>query len=186
MLKNVKKELDAVYSAREKALKVQREIVPLCSNAIKDLHQNRRASAIKKLQKIKRKIKQVEGILKRYPEIVNSVLGAAYQEYAELSIFLTYTSTGKLPKLNVPAKYYVLGLGDAIGELKRQGMELLADHKIEQAVKLEKHLEDLYFKFADFNYPQSVVPGLKHKQDVARKVLNDFHNQILAYKLTRP
>ena len=185
MLKKVKKELDAMYLAREKALKVQREIVPLCSSAIKDLHHNRRAPAMKKLQKIKSKIKKVEGILKKYPEIVNSVLGAAYQEFAELSIFLTYTSTGKLPELKIPAKFYVLGLGDAIGELKRRGMELLAEHRIKQALALEKKLEGLYFEFADFNYPNVVVPGLKHKQDIARKVLNDFHNQILAYKLTR-
>jgi len=186
MLKKARKELDKMTQARESALKVQRDIVPLCSSAIKDIHHNRRASAIKKLQKVKQKIKQVETLLKKYPEIVNSVLGAAYQEYAELMIFLKYTSTGKLPELNIPAKFYVLGLGDAIGELKRLGMEHLACHDIEKAEKLEGNLEDLYFSLADFNYPGPVVPGLKHKQDVARKVLNDFHNQILAFKLTRP
>ena len=79
-------------------------------------------------------------------------------------------------------KFYLLGLGDAIGELKRIGMELLSEHKLKQAEKLADDLENLYFEFSQSVYPNSIIPRLKHKQDVARQVLNVLHEEILRYK----
>jgi translin len=186
MLKKVKKELDAVCSARERAIKVQREIVPLCAQAIRDIQKNKYQEARGKLKKIEGKIRGSQKILKKYPEVADILLGPAYQEFAELSIFLGYIKNRKLPKVNVPAKYYLLGLGDAIGELKRVGLELLAQHKLKEAEKLEAELKDLYFEFSQYVYPNAVVPGLKHKQDVAQKILADFHNLIQSYKLMKP
>lgn len=186
MLNQVKRQLDSVLEVREKAMRIQREVVPLCAQTIRDVHGGKRASAEQKVKLIERKIAEAEGILKQNPEIVNSVLGIAYQEYAELAIFLSYLKSGKLPKLSVPPQFYLTGLGDAIGEIKREGLELLAKHDLKGAEALEGKLEELYAIFASFSYPNSIVPGMKHKQDVARGVINAFHDQILAHKLTRP
>jgi translin len=186
MLAKVRKELDAAFAARERAVKAQREIIPMCAQAIRDIQKKKYTDAERKLKEVERKIKEVEGILHSYPEVVNSILGPSYQEYAELAIFLSYMKDKKLPMLNVPAKFYLTGLGDAIGELKREGLELLAEHKLKEAEKLADELEDLYFEFSQYVYPNTVVPGLKHKQDIARRVLNDYHNLILSHKLTRP
>lgn len=186
MLEIVKRELEKMYQAREKAIKINREIVPLCAQAIRDIQKDQYKRAEKNLQKIKRLVKKSEKILARYPDVLVNVLSSAYQEYAELSIFLSYLKTKKLPKIDVPPRFYILGLGDAIGELKRVGMELLSQHKIKEAERLREELEDLYFEFSKNTYPNSLVPGLKPKQDAMRRVLNDFNNAILSHKLTRP
>ena len=111
------------------------------------------------------------------------MLGSAYQEYAELMTYLSVVRTGKLPRVAVPAEYYLTGLGDAIGELKRYALELLAKGKRKEAEELYESLEDLYAEYASLAYPGSIVPGLKRKQDVARKVLNDLRETLAKTKI---
>ena len=91
-----------------------------------------------------------------------------------------------MPKVDVPPKFYLLGLGDAIGELKRVGMELLSAHKTKEAQALKEELEDLYYEFSKKTYPNAIVPGLKPKQDAMRRVLNDYNDSIHRHKMTRP
>jgi translin len=186
MLKTVERELDKMYLAREKAFKTQRAIVPLCAQAIRDIQKDENSRAEKNLKKIKKLIATCEKILQNYPDLKPAILGDAYQEYAELSIFLSYMKRKTLPKIDVPPRFYLLGLGDAIGELKRVGMELLSRHKIKEAERLKDELEDLYYEFSRKTYPSSMVPGLKPKQDAMRRVLNDFNNAIQTHKMTRP
>lgn len=185
MLKKIETRLNRALGAREKALRVQRETIPLCAAAIKDIHRNQYAAAAAKVKKVKKKIAAAERILRKYPEIRDSVLGAAYQEYAELGIFLSCIKTQKLPKPDVPAKYYLLGLGDAIGELKRAAVDMLGRGKLAEAEKLEADLEKIYANFVSLSYPNAIVPGLKRKQDIARAVLNALHDQIAAHKIAR-
>ena len=175
----MKKRLDKKYQAREQALKANREIVPLCASAIRLVQKKQFKSAMKESNKIEQKIRAIERILKNYPDITNTVLGAAYQEYAELAIYLNFIEKKSLPALSVPPKYYMTGLGDAIGELKRYALELVSEGKDKEAKDLYEKLEDLYVEFASLTYPNSIVPGLKHKQDTARKILNDLRERVL-------
>ncbi len=183
MINRIKKELDKKFAVREKALKANREIVPMCAKAIRLVQKKEFKKAEQEANKIDKKIRKIELILKNYPDIKDSVLGAAYQEYAELMIYLSLVRGRKLPSLKVPLKYYLTGLGDAIGELKRYVLELLAEGKKEDAEKLYNKLEDLYAEYASLAYPSSIVPGLKHKQDVARKVLNDLRETLTKNKI---
>jgi len=185
MLSQVHHELERMLNARERAYHIQREIVPLCAQSIRDIQKDKYKLAEKNLKRIKKKIKAVEKLLKNYPDLLYNILGSGYQEYAELSIFLSYVKRRKLPRMDIPAKFYLLGLGDAIGELKRVGMELLSKHRIKEAEKLKEELEDLFYELSRKTYPNSVVPGLKPKQDAMRRVLNDFNNAILSYRSTR-
>ncbi len=185
MLTKVHRELEKMLDARERAFKIQRGIVPLCAQAIRDIQKEKYGQAEKSLKRIKKLIKRVELLLKDYPDMLYAVLGIGYQEYAELSIFLSYVKKRKLPKIDVPPRFYLLGLGDAIGELKREGMRLLSCHKLKEAEKLKEELEDLYYEFSKKTYPNSLVPGLKPKQDAMRRVLNDYNDSIHSHKMTR-
>lgn len=185
MLTKVHRELEKMHLSRERAFHIQREIVPLCAQSIRDIQKGKHKQAEKNLKRIKALIKRCEALLKDYPDIIYSVLGSAYQEYAELSIFLSYVKHRKLPKPDVPAKFYLLGLGDAIGELKREGMSLLARGELDKAEALRGELEDLFYEFSKKTYPNSVVQGLKPKQDAMRRVLNDYNDSIHSHRMTR-
>lgn len=185
-LEAIKKELEDEYRAREKAIGIQRRIIETCARAIRDLHHSDFEASEKKLAEAKELIKGTEKALAEYPETAERMLGISYQEFAELSILLHYLRERKLmepKKLGVPSKYYLTGMADAIGELKRQAMEILASGDLKAAEKLEKELEEIYYEFSTFVFPSSIVPGLKPKQDAMRKILNDLHSQILAQKL---
>lgn len=185
MIEKISKELSKQMQVRENLIKVQREIIPLCAQAIRDVQKDKFNDAEKAVKRIGEIIKKTEKETVNYPEITDSLLGTAYQEYAELVIFLNYMKKSILPEIKIPAKYYLLGLGDAIGEMKRAGMELLAVGKTDEADKLHKELEDLYYEFSKNVYPNSVVPGLKQKQDAMRRTLNNLHESIINAKMKR-
>ncbi len=186
VLKKVEGELDKKFEARERALKANREIVPTCARAIRLVQLRKFGQAREEAERIKRRIKEIEKMLKQYPDLRDSVLGSAYQEYAELVVYLGMVEKGRIVDPGVPAKYFLLGLGDAIGELKRYALELAAAGEHEKARSLYESLEDLYAEYAGLAYPNSIVPGLKHKQDVARKVLNDLKETLLKARIYNP
>jgi len=183
MLEKIKKELENAYLKREKILKKRRDILPLCQEGVKHIHQGEFQKAEDKKQEAKNLLKECEDELKEHPVLKDKTLGKSYQEYAELCIVKKYMEDGKIPELDVPPKYYLTGLGDAIGELKRAAMDKIGEGKIKEAEKIEDELEKLYTKFKRFSYPNSIVPNLKRKQDVARKVLNDLHENIVSAKI---
>lgn len=185
-LESIKKELEEEYRAREKAIGMQRRIIETCARAIRDLHKPDFESAGKKLEDAKALIKETERALEKYPETAERMLSISYQEFAELQILLSYMRERKLPepkRIGVPSKYYLLGMADAVGELKRQAMEMLASGDVKGAEKLYNELQEIYYEFSTFVFPSSIVPALKMKQDAMRKILNDLHSQIMAQKL---
>ncbi len=179
------KQLDKKVEVREKALKKQRKIVPLCAQAIRDVQKNKVKKAEKSVKEIEKIIKEIEKDLEEYPDLKNSVLGTPYQEYAELMILITYLKNKRLPELNIPPQYYLTGLGDAIGELKRTAMDYLGQGDLKKAEGLYKELEELNYLFSKQVYPNSIVPGLKQKQDAARRILNNLYEQIVNYKIKK-
>ena len=178
MIEKIKRELDEKFEAREKALKASRDIVPTCARAIRLVQKREFKKAEQEAERIRQKISAVEKLLEGYPVLRNSVLSSAWQEYSELVIYLSVAEGKELPEPDVPPEYYLTGLGDAIGELKRYALELMAEGKKEDAKRLYEELEDFYSEYAGLAYPNSIVPGLKHKQDVARKVLNDLRETL--------
>lgn len=183
MLDKIKEELEKSYLEREEVLKKRRDILPICQEGVKHIHQNEFGKAEEKRKEAQTLLKKCEAQLKEHPVLRDKVLGTSYQEYAELCIVKEYLEKRKLPKLEIPPKYYLTGLGDAIGELKRYAMDKLGEGNIKEAEKIEKELEELYTKFKRFSYPNSIVPNLKRKQDIARKILNDLHDNIISAKI---
>ncbi|MFW5902342.1 MAG: hypothetical protein ACOCTT_00430 [archaeon] len=183
MLNKIKEELEKNYQKREKVLKKRRNILPLCQEGVKCIHNNEFEKAEKKRKKAQKILNECESELKESPVLKDKALGISYQEYAELCILKEYLEKRNLPKIDIPPKYYLTGLGDAIGELKRHTMDKLGEGNIKEAEEIEEELEKLYTKFKRFSYPNSIVPNLKRKQDVARKVLNDLHDNIISAKI---
>lgn len=176
-LKAAEAELEKLYTTREYVLPAQRKAVMLCATAIRQIHVGKTADAKKKTKQVEKLIKQLEIKVKKYPRL-GSFLNAPYQEYVELRVLLSILDNGKMPKLKVPADAYILGSMDAIGELKRVCMELLAQGKKKEALALFDQMEELYYSMNGYAFPNSLVPGLKHKQDTMKAVLEKLHHTI--------
>lgn len=185
MLEEIKEDLEEAYQKREEVLKKRRNVFPLAQEGVKALLRGNIRKGKEKEEEVKSIIEECEDLLKDHPVLMDKSLGKGYQEYAELVIVREFVLNGleELPDLKMPGKYFLTGLGDAIGEIKRIGINELAEGNLERAEEIERILEEIYSEFNRFRYPNSIVPGLKRKQDVARKVINSLHDSIVSAKI---
>jgi len=65
---------------------------------------------------------------------------------------------------------YLLGMADAIGELRRFALEELRNARIDEAVAHLEMMEEMFLVIMRFDYPDALVP-IRRKQDVARSLL---------------
>jgi len=176
-LKTAEKELEALYQQREKVLPLQRKAVRDSSLAIRQVQVGNLGEAEKMAAGIKAQIDEMEKLVAKWPRLAGQ-LNTPYQEYAELMVLLSVVKTGKVPSLDVPPEAYLTGTLDAIGELKRVCMELLASGKTAEAVALFKTMEEVYYSMQGYAFPDSIVPGLKAKQDAMKALLERLHSTL--------
>ena len=92
-------------------------------------------------------------------------------------------------ELGVPHIPYLQGLGDAVGELRRYIIDLLREERYEEAREYLEVMETIYQHLKKLNYPEALIPGVRHKVDVARRLLEDtkilYLNTLNSYKLRK-
>jgi len=169
-----RKELENRRKLRDLLLQEQREIVRECASAIRMVHAGKEKSAKKRLGTIQKRIAKAEKKAGSI-ELRRRVLGLCYQEYTELAVLISVVECKNLPKLNVPAEFYILGVLDAIGEMKRVVMTKLLENDVKGALKLYTKMEDIYYELDVLSFPSSIVPGLKPKQDAMKRVLEGLY-----------
>lgn len=189
LLNSVRETLETKYNVREELLLQTRTVIRDCGVAVSLIHKGEVDKAIEKLKDIESTLTSIGDNLSKYPELAYGDVLIAYQEYVEVLALLSIVKsdptilTGKLKDMNIPAISIVNGLADLIGELKREALESLLKDNVEQARKYLKLMEDLYTLLYDFEYPRSLVPGLRQKIDVARKIIEDTRRIILECKI---
>ncbi|MCD6523090.1 MAG: hypothetical protein J7K68_05040, partial [Candidatus Diapherotrites archaeon] len=174
-LVKAEKELIKKQRIRDAVTPKQKEILRICAKAIRDIHTGNIKEARRKKKAVEKRIKALEKQIKQYPVLRDRLLGICYQEYVELAVMLSVLKDSRLPELNVPADAYVLGTLDAIGEMKREVMTKLLNNDIDGALMLYNKMEEIYYAMEGFSFPSSIVPGLKAKQDVMKRVLEGLY-----------
>ncbi len=173
----IDKELSAKDEVREKLLKITREIVRDSSNCISSIHLGKISEAEKIIENIRSKVDELGNLLKDYPDLYYSgTVYNALSEYVEcLSLYSVLTSKGipRLSDLDIPIPPYLQGLGDLVGELRRIALELLREDKVSEAQVILDVMETLYHRLRSLHYPDALTPGLRHKVDVARRLVED-------------
>ena len=76
-----------------------------------------------------------------------------------------------------------MGLGDVVGELRREALEALRTENFDKAEEYLKLMESIYEMLIRFNYPSGLVP-LKPKQDVARSLIEKTRSEITMALIT--
>lgn len=171
MLSEKEKKLDIVLAEN-------RKVVRSCSNAIKAMHAYDMKTA-------KAHLKEAEGALdslKPYAGEFPGQLNHIYQEYAEAQIVLSAIELKKIPgyaKLKVPEVPYLLGLLDAIGELKREMYESLRRGNKHEAGFYFKMMEEIYDELLPLRFSNSVLPEFRKKQDSARHQIEQARGELL-------
>lgn len=178
IISKIKTRLDSIEDARDRALKKSRDIIRLSGKIITMVHAGKLDEATPLIREIEQAFEEFTSIIEEYPILkyagfANNTLS----EYVEAILFTKLLDTNKIlsyEELKIEPAPYLLGLADLIGELKRHALELLRKDRIEEAWFTLDLMEKIYNSLKELDYPEALVPGLRHKVDVYRKVTEDL------------
>ncbi len=173
------------FDERERKLRraqdLSRKIVRLCSKGIEMLHRGRSPSKL--LQRIKKELDELE---KSSPHSTPSVLMVAQQEYAEFLMLHQILEGKDIPEpeqVGVCYEAYLNALADLTGELRRLLLDSLRKQKVEHAEEMLARMEEIFQFLSNFDHPNSIIPGLRHKRDVLRRVLEESRRDLTLAKV---
>ncbi|MCS7115594.1 MAG: haloacid dehalogenase [Nitrososphaerota archaeon] len=182
ILKNIQKGLRGKEKAREKAQADMRKVTSLSKQAILFIHQKRLNEARKLLVKVKEIIARLNEAAKENSDIIHGGLfNMALQEYSEANIFLKLVEESRFitpEEINVPPVDYVLGLADVIGECRRLALDALREGDVEKSEKCLQLMDEIYTELMAMDEAYMLVPGLRRKCDVARKIIETTRGDV--------
>ena len=164
-------------SVRESAIRKTREIIRYSSRSISSLLKGSVEDASNHLAQAGRLVEELLRELSPYPELYYSgMVNNALSEYVEAKLFNDLVLGGNIPgykELGVPPVPYLQGMADLVGELRRLILELVRRHEYDKAWRFAEVMEQIYLALSRLDYPDALVPGLRHKLDVARRLVDD-------------
>ena len=162
---------------RERAIMVSREIIRLSGQAISSIHQGRFDDALKYINTIENSIRDIHRIVENYSDLRSSgMLNNAICEYVEAKLLYAIVKDDDIPspeELSVDVVQYLQGIGDVVGEIRRSILENIRRGDVEQSYKLLEYMELIYGYMRALEYPEALIPGVKHKVDIARRLVDD-------------
>lgn len=178
----MKEELLQKDSVREAAQEGMLKAMSLSKQAILRVHQKKLEEAKTLLKSAVEAIARLQGLANSHPEIIyGGMFSAALQEYAEANIFLRLIEESRFvtpQEINVPAVDYVLGLADTIGEYRRVVLDALREGNVEKGEKCLELMDEIYVELMGMDEVYVLVPGLRRKCDVARKIIEATRGDI--------
>ena len=161
--KKIEKKLDEKDKLREKAMKKCREIIRVCRKAIGGIHEGKISD--KEITEACTLNNELKDILKEYPDLsMAGYVENASQELVEGCCLLAILTGKQLPtpeNLNVSYSSYLLGLGDVVGELRRNILDLIKNGEMIRAEEIFEKMEIIYNILMRFDYPSAFVPNKK-------------------------
>jgi translin len=182
ILKDIGKELREKEKVRETLQKNMRKATSLSKQAILMIHQKRLKEAKKLIEDAEEIISRLNEASSAHPDIIYSGLfSAALQEYSEACIFLKLIEEYRFAtptEVNVPSVDYVLGLADVIGEYRRFVLDALREGDIKRSEKCLRIMDEIYVELMAMDEAYMLVPGLRRKCDIARKIIETTRGDI--------
>ena len=168
--------LAAKDAAREKTLRLCREITRHSSHAIRAVHRQEKAKAEQILNSARLAIEELnKSTQDGHSEMLHAgFVHDAQKEYAEASITLALLSSESLPEpetLEISYPAYLNGLGEAVGELRRYILDSLRRNDFSRCEDLLAAMDDIYSMLVTMDFPEAITYGLRRTTDAVRGIL---------------
>ncbi len=175
----IESRLDEKDAVRELALKSSRTIARLAGAALHRLH--RGEDSHPDLRDAHEEALKLRSLLEDHPDLYHSgYVESALQEMVEAAVVHAISASKPLPapkELGATDTSYLLGLGDAVGELRRLALEDLRRGDVAGAAEYLKRMEDIFDQLIRFDYPNAIV-ALRRKQDIARSLIEKTRGEL--------
>jgi translin len=174
-LKQIEEELMNRDNVRQEIHMAMRKARRLSKRAIFLVHRNQLDDAEKTLGRAGDLLAGLANLSKSFPDLLYmGSVDSAFQEYTEAQILVGLVRKKRFvgyDEINVPPSSYVLGLADVIGEFRRRALDFLRKGKNERAEECMDFMETIYAELINLDNIQMLIPGLRRKCDVGRRVI---------------
>ncbi|MGC8776380.1 MAG: hypothetical protein ACP5P2_00300 [Candidatus Micrarchaeia archaeon] len=177
-IKEITKELEKEQKRFEEVISISNKIIRLSAQLITSLHAKDRKLA----NKLKKRLEQEVSKLMRIEKGLEYYSMQAHQEYVEAVSLYNIIFAGKLPRrrsLGEAIPPYVLGIMDLVGELKREAVDELRKGNRKLAERYYGLMKEIYDSTLHIRFANSILPGFRKKQDVARIQLESIAMELL-------
>lgn len=182
-IREIERILQSKDSVREEAIRTCRDVIRLSKDVITYVHMGDLERARESLKRAEDLVRNVMQLVEPHPELKYSgLINNALSEFIEALLLLHLVSNGSIPTFNDLGFHYIPylnGLCDFVGELKRMAIDAMRKDDYSYAQKLLQLMEWIYNEVKKLDYPEALVPGLRHKVDVMRKVIEDLRTFLL-------
>lgn len=155
-------------------LREERGVVRLCARSIKEVHRGELGKA-----------EELAGEARKAMDALPRIEGRGRhveQEYAEAVALISIVKGEEVPaykKMGVGAGAYILGLADAVGELKRLVFESLRKGERGKAQGYFGKMEEIYEEIGHLHFSSAILPEFRRKQDVARMQVEEARGKLI-------
>jgi translin len=167
--------LVAKNAARDKAVNQSRELIRMCSLAIRASHRDQWDAAEGLLGDARRVADEMLGAVRPFPDLFHSgYTQDALKEFAEAHITLSLARERGFPSpedIGVEYAAYLNGLAEAAGELRRRALDQIRGGHTESSERLLAQMDDIYELLVTMDFPDAVTGGLRRNTDLVRGVL---------------
>ena len=163
------------HEARERALRISREIVRNSANSIRATHRGEIDHARQLLNKVTDLVQEIGNSLESHPSVYYAgFVEDAQKEYVEATATLAFAEGTRLAgpdELKVGPAPYLNGLAEAVGELRRFILDSLRRDDFSRCEELLDMMDEVYTILVSMDFPEAVTRGLRRNTDMVRGVL---------------
>jgi translin len=173
--KKVTARFEGLNEARDKVLKIHREIIKCSSLSIRATHRGEFEKANELLGRADGLFQEISSALSNYPELYyTGFVQDAQKEFAEAHITLALVLRKPLPdpdELKVEYASYMNGMGEAIGELRRYILDRIRSENKEVGEDVLEYMDEIYYVLITMDYPDAITRGLRRTTDMVRSII---------------
>ena len=162
-------------SARERALRLSREMIRHCADSIRAIHRGEFDAAVALIESAAQLVAESETLLHKHPEVYyTGYMQDALKEFVEANAVLAFIQNRPLPSpedLQVGAAPYLGGLADTVGELRRYILDRLRRDDFSRCEQTLAVMDEIYTILVTMDFPDAVTRGLRRSTDMVRGIL---------------
>ena len=178
--------LAAEERAYERAFAGSRAIIRKTKQAIHGIHSGRRDAEL--IDSISSDLAGLIDALSGFPRVIYGThMEDAMAEFAETVVYDRSLRGEDIPSfldLDITPSAWVMGLADAVGELRRDMLDRLMADDLEGASSVFSSMEALSDTLMGFDVKDSVAP-VRRKQDICRSIMEKSRGELATAKVMR-
>lgn len=161
--------------ARERALRLSREMIRHSADSIRAIHRGEFDTASELIRSAAKLVGESILLLREHPEVYfTGYMQDALKEYVEANAVLAFIQDRPLPSpddLRVGAAPYLGGLADTVGELRRYILDRLRRDDFTRCEQTLEAMDEIYTILVTMDFPDAVTRGLRRSTDMVRGIL---------------